>query len=113
MVRATLPSYIDWTGVKNPTSENITYNKDTHEVIWNAGSVASGTGLGSSSKEAAFQISFLPSTSQLGTVPELVGQAKITGIDKVTGTQVDYTIASMTTNFSSDPSYHDGDDRVQ
>jgi dihydrofolate reductase len=43
-VRAGLPSYVKWTGVYSPGSENISYNQVTNEVVWKAGSVLSNTG---------------------------------------------------------------------
>lgn len=112
VVSATLPPYVEWTGVFNPSNQNITYNPDMHQVIWNAGTVLSGTGFGTSPKEAAFQISFLPSTSQVGTEVPLIGEAKVDGIDKVVNVNIESTSPSASTRFSSDPAYRIGDEKV-
>lgn len=110
-VRAVLPPYIEWTGILNPISEKINYNPDTHEISWNAGTVLAGTGYASSPKEVAFQVSFLPSSSQVGSEPELVGAATISGIDKVTGGNSESSTAAVTTKFF-DSSFKAGDERV-
>ncbi len=112
VVRATLPPYIEWTGLKNPSTEKITYNPDTHEVVWSPGTIPNGTGLvGTASREAAFQISFLPSTSQVGREAVILNEARISGIDKVTGTQLESAIQPLTSKFS-DSTYRTDDEKV-
>jgi hypothetical protein len=107
-VRATLPPYVKWTGQKSPQSELISYNQNTHEVVWNIGSMLPNT----SQKQAYFQIEFTPSVSQVGQTPELMGTASLSGIDKVTGTKIQSTALGVTTSFSGDPTFNVGDDRV-
>ena len=111
-VRATLPSYVKWTNIKTPASEIFSFNPVTNEVVWNVGSVLSNTGFGSTKKEIQFQLEFLPSTSQIGQSPMILGEANLSGIDKVTGLKVNSTAPAVTTNFSGDPSYKIGDDKV-
>jgi hypothetical protein len=95
----------------SPSGEKINYNPDTHEISWNVGTLSAGTGYGPAPREVAFQISFLPSSSQIGYEPELVGKATVTGIDKATGVNVDFSAGAVTTRFS-DSSYKAGDERV-
>jgi len=111
-VRATLPSYVKWTNIKTPASEIFSFNPVTNEVVWNVGSVLSNTGFSSTKKEIQFQLEFLPSTSQIGQSPMILGEATLSGIDKVTGLKVNSTAPAVTTNFSGDPSYKIGDDKV-
>jgi hypothetical protein len=111
-VRAGLPSYVKWTGVYSPGSENISYNQVTNEVVWKAGSVLSNTGASGIKKEVAFQLEFLPSVSQLGTSPVLITAPTLTGIDKSTSGQVRDVGTEGTTNFSQDPTYRSGDGEV-
>jgi hypothetical protein len=111
-VRATLPSYIKWTNLKSPNSEAFSFNSTTNEVVWNAGSVLSNTGFGSPKKQIYFQLEFLPSVSQVGQTPNILGEATLSGIDKVTGLKVESKAPAVTTNFSGDPDFKIGDDRV-
>lgn len=112
-VRAVLPAYVKWSGLYNPAGESISFNSVTNEVVWNAGTILPNTGLGSAKKEVYFQIEFLPSVSQVGETPMLVGQARLSGIDKITGLKVGSTASLLTTNFSLDPTFKEGDDKVK
>lgn len=110
-VRATLPSYVKWTNLHSPQSEIFSFNDVTKEIIWKIGSILPNA-VGSSKKEIYFQVEFLPSSSQLGQAPPIVGEAKLTGLDKVTGAKVEARAGAATTNFAPDPSFRSGDDKV-
>ncbi len=111
-VRATLPSYVKWTSLYNPSSEAVSFNAVTNEVVWNAGSILPNTGFSSPEKQVYFQLEFLPSSSQIGQVPSILGASSLSGIDKVTGLRVGFTAAAVSTNFSGDPSFRNEDDKV-
>lgn len=111
-VRATLPSYVKWTGLKSPESEIISYNQVTNEVIWNVGSILSNTGFGSAPKQVYFQLELLPSLSQVGQAPALTSEANLSATDKVTGLKVSARASAVSTNFAGDPSFKTGDDKV-
>ncbi len=106
-VKASLPSYVKWTGEKYPSSENINYNESLNQIVWNVGSVFSN-----SSKEVQFQIEILPSISQTGQSPLLLNEASVGGVDKITGSRLDFKVGALDTKFSSDPSYKLGDEKV-
>src|SRR3989344_1895513 len=111
-VRATLPSYVKWTDVKSPTSELVSWNQVTNEVVWTVGSLLPNTGFGSAQRQVLFQLEFLPSSSQIGQNPIILGGASLSGIDKVTGLQVGSKAASVNTSFALDPTFKVGDDKV-
>jgi hypothetical protein len=111
-VRAALPSYVKWTNLKSPSGEIFSFNSVTNEVVWNVGSVLPNTGFGSAKKEIHFQLEFLPSLSQVGQSPVILGEAKLSGMDKITGQRVEARASAVTTNFMGDPTYRQGDDRV-
>lgn len=111
-VRAVLPSYVNWTNLKSPASEILSFNQITNEIVWNIGSILPNTGFGSPKKEIYFQLEMLPSVSQIGHVPNLMGEASIYGIDKITGLKIEYKVPAVNTSFSGDPEFKDGDDRV-
>ncbi len=111
-VRATLPPYIKWTNLKNPSSELFSFDPVTNEVVWNVGSLLPNTGFGSPKKEIYFQLQFLPSLSQIGQSPTILGEASLSGIDKMTGLKIETTAPAVATNFSGDPSFKIEDDKV-
>lgn len=111
-VRATLPSYVKWTNLKTPQSEIFSFNQVTNEVVWNAGSLLPNTGFGFPKKEIYFQLEFLPSLSQIGRTPIILGEAVLSGTDKVTGLKIESKAGEATINFFEDPSFKTGDDKV-
>lgn len=108
-VVTTLPAYVKWLGVSSPASEKISYNPVGGEVVWEVGSIKSGTGFGTGPREVAFQIGFLPSLSQVGGIPTLVGEISASGDDTfVNSTIRSNTKSAMTTELSSDPNFESG-----
>jgi len=96
-VRTSLPLYVKWMNKVYPDGEGITYNANTHEVVWNAGRIISG-----GSRDASFQVSLLPSISQINSAPFLTGDFTLTGTDDYTKTEVSDKISAITTALSSD-----------
>ena len=111
-VKAILPPYVKWTNLKSPDSEAFSFDPTTNEVVWNVGSILPNTGFDSPPREIYFQLEFLPSVSQVGQTPSLLGEASLSGIDKVTGLQIETTAPAVTTNFSGDSSFKTGDEKV-
>ena len=104
-VTANLPSYIKWTDLASPSSEDITFNQSSGQVTWNIGSIGAGAGFTSPSREVSFQVSLTPSLSQVGTEPVLVNNIALTGTDTFTNTSVGSSGATVTTDIKSDPDY--------
>ena len=76
------------TGEVSPDSEQVTYNPVGGEIIWNAGDIEAGTGVGSPPREVAFQVSFLPSLGQVGTAPTVLGESVARGTDLFAGIDI-------------------------
>lgn len=109
---ATLPAYVKWLNAVSPSSESVSYDKNSGQVIWNIGTLnPDGAGL-SNRREAAFQVSITPSITQVGKTPTLVNPATLTGTDDFTGTPVSSQQDLLTTRFSTDPVYQDGNEIV-
>lgn len=108
----TLPTYVTWLGTISPADPGVTYNPTTREITWPLGDIPAGTGYGSTPRQFAFQVSLLPSISQVGSAPTLVNSQKIAGNDNYTKTVVQNIQSPLSTAFSSDPSFKDGNDRV-
>lgn len=111
-VKATLPPYVKWLGNTSPSDESIVYDENSGLVTWNAGSIDANR-VSSERKEVVFQISFTPSIIQVGSSPILVNQAKLTGIDNFTNSKVESNQDSLSTRYSTDPIYKQGDETVK
>ena len=96
-VNAQLPSYVKWKGTVSPESEKFSYNQSTGEIIWDAGSIDAGVGYQIRPREISFQISLVPSISQVGSAPVVVGPARAVGEDRFTSSQVKSDLRSAQT----------------
>jgi hypothetical protein len=112
-VTASLPPYVTWTQTISPNDANIKYDEIGGNITWNVGSVPRNADSGSSIKQVAFQVSLQPSVTQIGTVPSIIGPAKITGTDAYTGVTVTGSAPGLTTRTTTDQLYREGDDVVQ
>ncbi len=104
-VRAVLPSYITFLNNVSPATEGVTYNPTTGEVVWRPGSIPANTGYGTAPRQVAFQISLTPSRTQIGSAPQLIGQATFTATDSVTKNAVEAVEIPLTTQITTDQGY--------
>jgi hypothetical protein len=111
-VSTVLPSYIKWLGVISPSDETVTYNPIGGEVVWNAGDVPAGTGFSKNKRQVAFQVSFVPSLSQMGSVPKLTSDISVSGTDSFTNSMLKDIKNGLTTRLSTDPAFTPGSDMV-
>ncbi len=112
-VTATLPPYVSWLGNVSPSTENITYDKNSGTVTWSAGTVSAGTSANSANRrEVDFQIAIDPSINQVGTVPTMVNSATLNATDDFTGSTLQSTQDYLTTSYSTDPGFVAGDETV-
>ena len=106
VVKAVLPSYVRWTGIHSPSSEDITFNQNDGTVIWKVGTIGANVGVaGNVPKQAAIAIGFTPSTSQIGQQPPLVRSVTLTGKEAATGKSVSRTAGDVTTNIVGDQGF--------
>lgn len=89
-VSATLPSYMSWLNVVD-AGDVVSFNSSAREVVWSIGDMGSGV-----SDSASFQVSFLPSVSQIGSVPVLLGEQQFRAQDRFTGTTVRSSSSAIT-----------------
>ena len=98
-VKTTLPIYVTWLGNTYPQGEDIIYREGSG-VVWNPGTIPSG-----GTREVAFQISILPSLSQVNQYPLLTGDTIMTGTDDFTKTELQGKKAPIRTLLTSDPQF--------
>ena len=104
-VTSTLPSWITFVGPISPTTEDLTYDASTGQIVWNVDRILQGTGITSASRSVAFQVSLTPSISQVGTTPTIINSATLTGHDDFANVNVEVDKASLSTNLDSDSSF--------
>lgn len=80
-VKMILPTNVKPTGQFFPESSKFTYDSDSKEVVWNIGNIESNR---QTPLALHFQIEFMPTQSQQGKTPNLVGEAELTAEDSFT-----------------------------
>lgn len=95
-----LPIYMKWLGTVSPQGEDISYDAQGGEVVWNIGRMPAG-----GTREAAFQVSLLPSVSQVGQYPDLIRESILSGTDDFTKTTVGSRQSAIRTVLRSDPKF--------
>ena len=96
-VEAQLPQYVTWTDQTKTPAGKISYNATTRMMTWNIGDVDAGKVVG-----GAFQVSILPSASQVSQVPALVLEQRARAQDRFTGTTLRATAPNLTTQLSDE-----------
>ncbi len=102
LVSTTLPPYVSF--VKGQDS-SVTYDAPSRTVTWSLGDVKAGAGYTAAARSAAFEVSLLPSSSQVGNSPELTGEAKLSAQDRFAQVAVTATAQAPTTALKSDAGY--------
>ena len=92
-VKATLPQGVELTGRLLPENASLTFDSQSREIVWSAGDIGS----------VAFQVAFIPSSSQRGTTPQILGQALITGDDTWTLQSLSSSDVPLDTTLPDDP----------
>lgn len=109
-VSAVLPPYVQFTGARS--GDAITYDSASRTVTWNLGDVKANVGYSLAAREGYFQVSLLPSVSQVGESPRLTGEAKFVGSDRFTQTAVTASAVAPTIELIGDSGYQSTMGRV-
>ncbi|OGI63419.1 hypothetical protein A2914_00150 [Candidatus Nomurabacteria bacterium RIFCSPLOWO2_01_FULL_41_21] len=104
-VRSTLPPWTRFVGPVFPSSEDLTYNPSTKEIVWNAGNIARGAGITSIPKEISFQIALSPSLSQVGEAPVIINNTTLIGHDDFANANARVNKPSLNTDLKNDPGF--------
>jgi hypothetical protein len=97
VLTTTLPPYITWLNVVTAGDE-VTYSPSTREMKWNIGDVSANAVV-----DAAVQVSFLPSLSQIGTTPTILETQRFKATDRFTGSLLRADSSALTTSLFTDP----------
>lgn len=112
VVQSKLPPHVKWLENFVPTGERLYYNEDTNTLTWEAGTVRPFVGGKGGSKEVFFQVELSPTLDDVGSAPDLLGQAELSATDAITGEKISARSPSLTTYIFTDPIYKAGMDAV-
>jgi hypothetical protein len=93
-VSTVLPPYVKF--LDSQGGAGIVYDDDSRTVRWDLGDISAGVGFTLPVRQAAFQVRFSPSTSQVGQSPALTGNATLTGQDRFAQVEVQASAAAPT-----------------
>jgi len=110
--KASFPSYMRWIDNVSPADENVVFDKETGEIVWDIGMISAGTGIISPAREVSFQVAFDPNLSQVGIAPNLIMGVEIEARDDFTGEIFKDKKRSLTTILSNDPKFDQLQGRV-
>ncbi|MFA6524220.1 MAG: hypothetical protein WC264_02510 [Candidatus Paceibacterota bacterium] len=111
-INSTLPSWVRFMNAISPSTEDLTYNASTKEIVWNIGAIPKGVGITGGEREVSFQIALTPSLSQVGTAPVIINDAVLTGHDDFANVDVRVNKSSLNTRLSNDSLFSTTGDRV-
>lgn len=112
-VRGTLPFYVDWVDEWSPQNQNVTYNSASREVVWDAGTIESGTGTSGLPTTLYFQVKLNPASSQSGSVVNLVNNIFLVAKDSFTSADINKSMQPISTRLNLDSNYNSQNDKVQ
>jgi hypothetical protein len=92
----TLPQYVSWMDSYDGPGV-VEYNPTTKQIKWNIGTVEA-----KSSKKLQFQVGLLPSVTQIGKTPVVIGSQQLKATDRFTGTPLQAEIKPVTTELSTE-----------
>ncbi|MFH1894291.1 MAG: hypothetical protein ABH813_00075 [Patescibacteria group bacterium] len=100
-VKTILPQYVQLTGKIFPEDARLTFDSQSREIVWETGDLQVGQGVLNPAPNVSFQVAFLPSTSQIGQIPNIISQTKITGDDSWTNDITEQISLGVNTSFNA------------
>lgn len=101
-IRATLPSYVKWKGVVEPSNSAIAFDEASGQVIWDVPLLPVGTGYTRPPLEVAFQLGVTPSITHVNSSPQIISEAVAIGRDIFADLNITKQSAAVTTAVRDD-----------
>ncbi len=98
-VTTRLPLYVSWLNKKTGDGQ-FEYNQTSRVLTWAPGTVSANA-----VATASFQVSVLPSTSQIGSTPVVISEQSFSATDGFTGDTVETTSKELTTSLPSEAGF--------
>ncbi len=112
IIKGELPVNVKWVGNISPNEESVEFNPVTREVSWDIGDLPRGTGYSTNAKEVSFQVSTIPSISQIHNVIILMNESTFQAVDSFTNNVIKRTAPEVDTKLNRDPFFKDTDGYV-
>jgi hypothetical protein len=106
LVNTSLPVYVNWLD-EYDTQGAVVYNTVSKQLEWTVGDITSGQ-----RKQLSFQVSILPSTSQVRDIPTLINRQTLRANDRFTGELLQDSASPVTTELSTEAGFTEGNGRV-
>jgi hypothetical protein len=103
VVESYLPPYMSWLARFSPTDADVKYDQNSGKITWTVGNLSANVGILYPVKRFIFKIGFLPSTSQVGQMVNLLSEATISGKDTFTGASLSGTAKAIRSDLPDDP----------
>ena len=100
-VKTILPQYVQLTGRIFPEDARLTFDSLSREIVWEVGDMQVGQGVLNPAPNVSFQVAFLPNSSQIGQIPNIIGQTKITGDDGWTNDITEQISSGVNASFNA------------
>ncbi|MDO8470507.1 MAG: hypothetical protein Q7S63_00840, partial [bacterium] len=97
-VKAQLPEGVQTTGQISPASSKFLVS-ESRELEW----VVEALPAGNKTLSVAFQVQFVPSVAQKGSLAQIMGQVRAIGEDTFTASQLEASDNSLDTSLPDDP----------
>ena len=104
-VHSTLPTWMQFIGPFYPAMEDLVYNANTKEIVWNVGTIPKGAGITGEAKEVSFQVGLVPSLSQVGMKPIIINNAILTGHDDFANVDIRVSKSALDTQLLNDSGF--------
>lgn len=102
-VTTTLPQDINWTGQATVSAgQNVVYNPNTREVVWQINKLPAGAGISFTRPEASFEVAVTPSEQDADKILVLTKATSATGRDSWSGADLITTAKIITTELDND-----------
>lgn len=101
-IATALPQYVSWQN-QSSGDGSVSFNPVSKEVVWSIGDIEAGK-----EKQMKFQVSLLPSQTQIGTAPAILAASRFRATDRFTGDVVRADAAPLSTELSTEAGFEKG-----
>jgi hypothetical protein len=98
-VATALPQYVSWQN-QSAGDGTVSFNPVSKEIVWSIGDIEAGK-----DKQIKFQVSILPSQTQIGSAPAILAASRFRATDRFTGDVVRADAAPLSTELSTEAGF--------
>ncbi len=106
VLTTTIPQYVNWLDVYKGEGA-VEYNPVAKQLRWNIGAMGANT-----KKQLEVQVGLLPSVTQVGKTPSIVGTQEFRATDRFTNSTLKSTAPSLTSEISVEAGFPKGNGQV-